>query len=68
MSGYSRQLRRSHVNRHIAGVCGGIAEYFDLDPTVVRVAYALLSIFSAGFPGILVYLILWIMIPSREYY
>ncbi len=68
MSSHSRQLRRSYVNRHIAGVCGGIAEYFDLDPTVVRVAYALLSIFSAGFPGILVYLILWIMIPSREYY
>jgi len=68
MSGYSKQLRRSYVNRHIAGVCGGLAEYFDLDPTVVRVAYVLLSIFSVGFPGILVYLILWIMIPSREYY
>jgi phage shock protein C len=55
------------VNRWIAGVCGGIAEYFDLDPTLVRVVYVLLSIFSAGFPGTLVYIILWIVIPEREY-
>ncbi|UCF35235.1 MAG: PspC domain-containing protein [Phycisphaerales bacterium] len=63
----ARPLRRSVVNRWIAGVCGGIAEYFDLDPTLVRVVYLLLSIFSAGFPGTLVYIILWIVIPEREY-
>lgn len=45
-----------------------MAEYFDLDPTTVRVAYVLLTIFSAAFPGILVYIILWILIPNREYY
>ena len=54
-------------NRCVAGVCGGIAEYLDLDPTVVRVIYVLLSLFSAGFPGTLVYLILWVLIPEREY-
>jgi len=64
----ARPLRRSLANRTIAGVCGGIAEYFDWDPTVLRVAYVLLSIFSAGFPGFLVYIVLWIVIPEREYY
>jgi len=56
------------VNRQIAGVCGGLGEYFDIDPTMVRVVYVLLSIFSAAFPGILVYLLLWLLIPEREYY
>jgi len=48
----------------IAGVCGGIAEYFDVDPTVVRIVYVLVSILSAAFPGILVYIIMWIIIPE----
>lgn len=62
-----RPLRRSVADAQIAGVCGGIAEYFELDPTVVRVAYVLLSIFTA-FAGLLVYVILWAVIPRREYY
>lgn len=61
-----RQLRRSRHHRMIAGVCG-IAEYFDLDPVVVRVGYLLLSVLSAGFPGILVYILLWVVIPERDY-
>jgi phage shock protein C len=68
MSDYPRLLRRSVANRNIAGVCGGLGEYFGFDPTLVRVAYVLLSILSAAFPGILVYVILWILIPEREYY
>ncbi len=68
MNPYPRLLRRSVVNRHVGGVCGGLAEYFGLDPTAVRVAYVLLSILSATFPGILVYIVLWILIPEREYY
>lgn len=63
-----QSLRRSVANRQVAGVCGGIAEYFGIDPTAVRVAYVLLSIFSAAFPGLLVYVILWALIPQREYY
>lgn len=63
----SRPLRRSLQNRAIAGVCGGLAEYFGIDPTVMRVAYVLLSILSVGFPGILVYVIMWILIPERGY-
>lgn len=64
----TRQLRRSVQNRMIGGICGGIAEYFNLDPTVVRVVYVLLSILSVAFPGIVVYLILWMLIPERDYY
>lgn len=63
-----QRLRRSIHNRSIGGVCGGLGEYFGIDPTVVRIAYVLLSILSVGFPGTLIYLILWAMIPEREYY
>lgn len=48
----------------IAGVCGGLAEYLDWSPTVVRVLYVAVSLISAAFPGILVYLILWILMPG----
>ena len=68
MSVRTQKLRRSVSDRWIAGVCAGLAEYFGLDPTVVRVGYVLLSILSVAFPGILVYLILWMLIPEREYY
>ncbi len=50
----------------IAGVCGGIAEWMGWDPTVVRLSYVLLSIVSAAFPGILVYLIIWLVAPLAE--
>jgi phage shock protein C len=48
----------------IAGVCGGIAEWLGWDPTVVRIVYVLVSILSAAFPGIIVYVILWILMPK----
>ncbi len=50
----------------VAGVCGGLAEYFDMDPTIVRLLYVVLSIVSVAFPGILVYLILWIVMPEAK--
>ncbi len=59
-----KKLRRSR-NKMIAGVCAGIAEYFNLDPTLVRVGYVLLSIFTAGFPGLLLYVILMIVMPQE---
>lgn len=52
----------------IAGVLGGIAEYFDLDPSLVRIAYVVLSVCSALFPGTLVYLLMWLIIPSESRY
>jgi len=59
-------LRRSRSHRMIAGVVGGLADYFELDPTLARIIYVLVSIFSAAFPGILVYIILWILIPQGD--
>lgn len=59
-----KKLYRSS-NRILAGVCGGIAEYFDIDPTVIRVIYLILSLFSVAFPGLLLYIILAILIPNN---
>ncbi len=67
MSSYNRRLRRSVNNRWIGGVCGGLGAYLGIDPTAVRVGYVLLSILSIAFPGILVYIILWILIPDSGY-
>ncbi len=61
-----KKLYRSKKNRMIAGICGGIGEYFDIDPTLVRVIYIIVSVFSVAFPGILVYLILWVIIPHSN--
>ena len=60
-----KKLTKS-TNKMLAGVCAGVAEYFGIDPTVVRLAYAFLTIFSAGFPGLLLYIIACIIIPSKE--
>lgn len=59
-----RPLRRSRRHRMVAGVCGGIAEWLGWDPTLVRVLYVVGSILSVAFPGVLVYLILWIIVPK----
>lgn len=59
-----KKLYRSSTNCMIAGVCGGIAEYAGWDPTVVRMIYVVVSIFSAAFPGILVYIIACLIIPK----
>jgi phage shock protein C len=62
---HPRPLRRSRSDRIIAGVCGGLAHHFGLDPILVRVLYVLASILSVAFPGIVVYLLLWIVIPEE---
>ena len=59
-------LYRSVHNSVIAGVCGGLAEWLGWNPTLVRVAYVLVSLLSAGFPGILVYIVLWILMPRAS--
>ena len=59
-------LQRSRHYRILGGVCGGIAEWLGWSPTVVRILYVIVSVASAGFPGILVYLLLWILMPERE--
>jgi phage shock protein PspC (stress-responsive transcriptional regulator) len=59
-------LRRSRSDRKIAGVIGGLAKHFDIDPTTARVVYVVGSIVSAAFPGALVYAVLWMIIPEEE--
>ena len=59
-------LRRSRSDRMIAGVVGGLAKYFGLDPTLARVLYVVASIVSAAFPGILVYVLLWAIVPEGD--
>ncbi len=61
-----RRLTRSNRNKMIAGVCGGLAEYFQLDPTLVRVLYVIVSILSVAFPGIIVYIVLMFVMPPPE--
>lgn len=65
MSQGSNQLRRSN-DRVVAGVCGGIADRFGWRPNRVRLVYVLVSIVSAAFPGTLVYLVLWFLMPGPE--
>ncbi|MFC5577751.1 PspC domain-containing protein [Lysobacter niabensis] len=60
-----RSLSRSRHDRMLAGVMGGIARRFGWNSTLVRVLFVVLSILSAAFPGILVYLILWLLIPEE---
>jgi len=57
---------RSRRQRIIGGVCGGIAESLGWNATVVRILYVIVSILSAAFPGILVYLLLWIAVPEAN--
>ncbi len=57
-------LHRSNRNKMLAGVCGGIAEFLGWDPTVTRIVFVAISVLSVAFPGIIVYLILWALMPS----
>ena len=66
MSPTSNKLHRSTTNRIIAGVCGGFAEWLGWNPTTFRVLFVVVSILSAAFPGILVYLILWLVMPKAS--
>lgn len=61
------RLSRSD-NRVIAGVCAGLAEWLGWDIALVRLLYLVVSIFSAGFPGVLAYVILWIIMPEDKTY
>jgi phage shock protein C len=66
MADVTRPLRRSKTDRVIAGVVGGLARYFGVDPTLLRVVYVVGSVVSAAFPGILVYIVLWLLIPEAD--
>jgi phage shock protein C len=59
----SKPLMRVRQDALIAGVCGGIAKWFGWDPTIVRVVYVMLTLLSAAFPGVILYILLWILMP-----
>ncbi|MBN2881269.1 PspC domain-containing protein [Candidatus Woesearchaeota archaeon] len=59
-----KRLYRSTKERIIAGVCGGLAEYFNLDPTLIRLAWAVLTVFSFG-AGVFAYIVAWIIVPEK---
>jgi len=58
-----KKLRRSRNNRIIAGVCGGLGEFFGLNPLWFRIAF-MLALLPGGIPGLLIYLVLWIIVPK----
>lgn len=60
-----KPLKRSRTNRMIGGVVGGLAEYLGMDPVLARVLYVAISVVSAAFPGIVVYLVLWFVMPDE---
>ena len=66
MADLKRPLRRVRSDRMIAGVVGGLAGYFGMDPTLARVLYVVGSMVSAAFPGILVYVIMWVIVPEES--
>ncbi|WHH59398.1 PspC domain-containing protein [Petroclostridium sp. X23] len=60
-----KKLYLSNIDKKWAGVCGGIGEYFDIDSTLVRLIWVLLTIFSAGVGGLIAYLLAWAIIPPK---
>lgn len=61
----TKKLFRSRNNRMIGGVCGGLGEYFNVDPTLIRVVFVFLLL-PGGFPGLLPYLVLWAAVPEQS--
>lgn len=59
-----KRLTRVEDGRMVAGVCAGLAKYFGVDPTLVRIIFVILAIFAAG--GVLLYLILWLLMPMEQ--
>ena len=62
----TKKLYLSTTDYKIAGVCGGIAEYFNMDATLVRLIYIGLSVFTSAFPGVILYLVLWFFVMNER--
>ena len=59
-----RKLYRSHTNRWMAGVCGGLGEYFNIDATLIRVLFVVITVFGGA--GLIIYLAMWIIVPNAS--
>ncbi|HTE41265.1 MAG TPA: PspC domain-containing protein [Steroidobacteraceae bacterium] len=66
MSNFNAPLRRSRTNRMVAGVVAGLADYLGMEVSIARILYVIISICSAAFPGILVYIICWALVPQED--
>lgn len=60
-----KRLYRSYTDKMLGGVCGGLGEYFDIDPVIIRILFVVAVLFGGG--GVLAYIILWIVIPQKPY-
>ncbi len=63
----NKKLKRTTNDKMIAGVCGGLANYLGWKADNLRIVYVLISLLSAAFPGLLVYLILWVVMPAEDF-
>ncbi|WP_292731015.1 PspC domain-containing protein [Methanoculleus sp.] len=61
----AKKLTRSTSDRWIAGICGGIGEYFEIDPNVIRVVWVIVTVLTGFLPGIIIYILLWIILPEQ---
>jgi phage shock protein C len=59
-----RKPYRSHTNRRVAGVCGGLGEYFNIDATLIRVLFVVFTVFGGA--GLIIYLAMWIIVPNAS--
>ncbi len=64
MSNGTKRLYRSRTNRKIAGVCGGLGEYLNIDPTIMRLIYIMVILFSVGL-GLIAYVLMWVVMPEE---
>ena len=62
----NKKLYRSIADKKLCGVCGGIAEYFELDPTIIRLLWVVMTLFTAAFPGVLAYIICALIMPQQN--
>ena len=61
-----KKLTRSADDRMLAGVAGGLAEYLDIDPVLIRILFVIIALLGGGFIGILIYAVLWIIMPEQD--
>jgi phage shock protein C len=61
-----KRLYKSETDKKWDGVCGGIAEYFDVDPVLVRVAYAFITVITGVFPGLIAYIVMAMIMPKKS--
>lgn len=62
----AKKLYRSSKQRMIAGICGGLAEYFDMDVNIMRLLFVAISLLSVLFPMAIFYIVAWIIVPEKE--